>query len=157
MWPFKKREPRRYVMLVLHDGDIRITEAFPTQSGWIVRWINSEIAWSILKDDGSTIGTSIVRSWFKHSGWPTPCSAAIGRLNLNTYVRFKMKPRGVDLARKYWECAGGIPNAAFAWDQPDVECKVQFHELFRMFGGTHMRHDTDGSPIYDLFVEPLPR
>ena len=88
---------------------------------------------------------------------PTPCSAAIGSLNLNTYVRFKMKPRGVELARKYWECAGGIPNASFEVDQPDVECKSQFHELFRMFGGQHMRHDMDGSPIYDLFVEPLPR
>ena len=71
MWPFKKREPRRYVMLVLYDRDILITEAFPTQSGWLARWINNEKAWSILKEDGSTEGTSIVKSWFKHSGWPT--------------------------------------------------------------------------------------
>ena len=86
----------------------------------------------------------------------THCSA-VGSLNLNTYVRFKMKPWGVELARQYWKCAGGIPNAAFYCDQPDVECKVQLHELFRMFGGENMRHDYEGSPIYGLVVEPMPR
>ena len=87
---------------------------------------------------------------------PTTESAAIGSLNLNTYVRFKMTPRGVELARKYWECVGGIPNASFKWDRPDVECKVQFHDLFRMFGGEGMGYGLDGSPIYGLIIEPMP-
>lgn len=79
--------------------------------------------------------------------------AAVGPLNLNTYVRFKMKPRGV--ARAYWSSFFEFPNALFSVDQPDVECRVQFHDLFRIFGGEHVRHDCDGSPIYDLIVESM--
>ena len=81
---------------------------------------------------------------------------AVGPVNLNTYVRFKMKPRGVQLAREYWERFTTFPNAAFPVDQPGVEAKQQFHDLFRIFGGQHMRHDMDGSPIYDLVIEPMP-
>jgi hypothetical protein len=80
---------------------------------------------------------------------------ASGPLNLNTYVRFKMKPRGVSLAKAYWEDVTTFPNAAFPVDQPDVECRQQMHELFRIFGGRNMRHGMDGSPIYDLVIEPM--
>jgi hypothetical protein len=83
-------------------------------------------------------------------------SEAVGPVNLNTYVRFKMKPRGVQLAREYWERFAEFPNSAFPVDQPDTEARQQFHELFRMFGGQHMRHDMDGSPIYDLIIDPMP-
>ena len=81
---------------------------------------------------------------------------AVGPLNLNTYVRFKMKPRGVKLAREYWEQFAEFPNAAFPVDKPDTEVRQQFHELFRIFGGDNMRCDMDGSPIYDLIIEPMP-
>ena len=83
-------------------------------------------------------------------------SEAVGPVNLNTYVRFKMRERGVEIARAYWQRVGvEFPNAAFKVDQPHVECKQQFHELFRVFGGEHMRHDVLGSPIYDLVIEPM--
>lgn len=87
-----------------------------------------------------------------------PQSAAIGPLNLNTYVRFKMKPRGVEVARAYFaQCGFEFPNVLFPVDQPDIECRQQFHDLFRIFGGQHMRHDCDGNPLYGLIVEPMPR
>lgn len=70
MWPFEKQQPSRTVMLVMHDGDIRIRQAFHTQSGWISRWANGDGCWSILNPDGTTTGTSLVRRWYKHSGWP---------------------------------------------------------------------------------------
>lgn len=78
------------------------------------------------------------------------------KLNINCYVRFKMKPRGVEVARAYYSRFSGFPNVLFPVDEPHTECRVQFHDLFRIFGGNHMRHDMDGSPIYDLIVEPLP-
>lgn len=87
------------------------------------------------------------------------CSApaeAVGPLNLNTNVRFKMKPRGVELARQHWEsCGCEFPNAAFPVDQPDTECRQQMHEVFRIFGGDAMQCDIDGSSIYDLIIEPM--
>jgi hypothetical protein len=82
--------------------------------------------------------------------------AAVGPLNVNTFVRFKMKPRGVEIAQAYWSSFFEFPNALFPVDQPDVECRVQFHDLFRIFGGEHMQHHFDGSPIYDLIIEPMP-
>lgn len=81
---------------------------------------------------------------------------ATGPVNLNTFVRFKMKPRGVEIAREYFERFTRFPNAAFPVDKPDVETRQQFHELFRIFGGDHMRHDMDGSPIYDLVIDRMP-
>ena len=85
----------------------------------------------------------------------THCYAA-GPLNLNTYVSFKMKLRGVQLAREYWERFGEFPNAAFPVGEAHVETRQQLHGLFRIFGGNNMRCDMDGSPIYDLIVEPMP-
>ena len=82
---------------------------------------------------------------------------AVGVLNLNTFVLFKMQPRGVEIAKNYWESIGmAFPNAAFTVDQPHVECRQQFHQLFRMFGGRNMKLDMDGSPIYGLTVLPMP-
>ena len=80
----------------------------------------------------------------------------VGPVNLNTYVWFKMKPRGVEVAREYWERFTTFPNVCFTVDQPDVAVKQQFHDLFRIFGGQIMRHDMDGSPIYDLVIEQMP-
>lgn len=78
------------------------------------------------------------------------------KLNLNQYVRFKMKPQGVKAAREYWESVYmEFPNAAFPCDKPGVECRAQLHTLFRMFGGECMGFHANGSPIYDLVIEPL--
>lgn len=71
MWPFKKTDPQRYVMLVMFDDRIRIAKAFHTQSGWISRWVDNDDCWSILNPDGTTTGTNLVKKWYKHSGWPT--------------------------------------------------------------------------------------
>ena len=74
-------------------------------------------------------------------------------LNLNTRVYFKMKPRGVEIARAYYLQYTTFPNPIFPVDQPDVEVVLLFHELVRIFGGQHMEAHFDGSPIYDLFID----
>lgn len=70
MWPFSKREPKRYVILVMYDGDLCIRKATHTQAGWIANWAGNDRTWSILNPDGTTTGTSLVKRWYKHSGWP---------------------------------------------------------------------------------------
>ena len=78
MWPFNKREPKRYVILVMYNRDLCIRKATYTQAGWMANWAGNDRTcwagndrtWSILNPDGTTTGTSLVKRWYKHSGWP---------------------------------------------------------------------------------------
>lgn len=77
MWSLRRRsktqpetDRRRRVILVRHDGDLIVTDAYTTQAGWIARWIDSDSAWSLLRPSGRVEGTSTVVGWLPYSGWP---------------------------------------------------------------------------------------
>ena len=60
----------RWVLLVMYSDRVVITRAYKVGSKWIARWIGLNDCWSILNDNGSVTGTSLVKSWEKLSGWP---------------------------------------------------------------------------------------
>ncbi len=64
-------KPKRKVFLLMGSGDMVVRDAVKTQSGWCARWIDTERSWSLLKPDGTTQGTYLVKGWFPHTGWPS--------------------------------------------------------------------------------------
>jgi len=58
------------VFIVLHDSDMRVRKAYLTDSGWAACWNNDH--WCILMEEGEVVGSSEVKAWFPHSGWPDP-------------------------------------------------------------------------------------
>lgn len=67
---FSSQAELREVGLIMFDGTIKIVEASQAQCGWMARWHNAADQWSILHDDGTVTGTSLVKAWVKVSGWP---------------------------------------------------------------------------------------
>ncbi len=77
-------------------------------------------------------------------------------LNINQYVRFKLKPRGVEIVKAYFETLNLDPYEYFPDLTPGSVCHQQFHAVIRILGGENMRCDADGSAFYDVVVEPMP-
>lgn len=74
--------------------------------------------------------------------------------DLNSYVRFKMRPHGLEIARRFWSSVYlEFPNALMAVDTPDTECRSAISTLMMVFGGEHMI-PARAIPIYDLIIEP---
>lgn len=78
------KHPVRTVFLVMWDGDMKVVNAYETQSGWAARWIGNDDQWSVLLPNGQVMGTSLVKAWMPHSGWrghefPSSCRERKGR------------------------------------------------------------------------------
>lgn len=58
-----KQTPK--VFLVMYDGDLVVSRATKTQSGYIASWCGDN--WSLLLPDGKVRGTRLVREWLPHS------------------------------------------------------------------------------------------